>query len=147
MILDREQQFVQGLPRNIFHHDVRGARLRLLAHIEDGYDSWMRKAASSLRLPDEALAVLKLLLRRLAVQRDCFYRNHTVDLWVAGLVNHAHRAPAQFGQDFVTAKPFAPVIVHEFHRSARVCRTTFMHTSPSLPSERALPSVYSPLNG
>src|SRR5216684_6244990 len=129
MILEREQQLVEGLPRDIFHHDVRGARLRLLPHIEDGYDSRMRKAASSLGFAYKAFPILKLLLGRLAIQRDGFYRNHTVDLWVAGLVDDAHRPPAQFGQDLVTAKPFAPVIVHEFHRSAPCAHYLLAHIS------------------
>src|ERR1700675_2507871 len=117
------QQLVEGLPAHKFHYDVRSARLRLLAHIEDGYDSRMRQAASSFRLPKETFAIVKLLFRGLASQRNGLYRNDAVNLRVARFVDNTHGSPTQLGQDLVSPKTFALAIIHRCNlrfRSLRV---------------------------
>jgi hypothetical protein len=55
----------------------------------------MREAARGFRFPEETLAILQLLLRRLAGQRNGLYRDEAVDLRVASLVNNTHGSPTQ----------------------------------------------------
>src|SRR6202521_2781072 len=114
MVVPR-QKLVEGLPPNKFHYDIRSARLRFLAHIEDGYDSRMRQAARGFRFPKETLAVLKLLFRGLASQRNSLYRDDAIDLGIARFVDNAHRSPTQLGQDLVSPKTFALAIIHGCH--------------------------------
>src|SRR3982074_958899 len=111
MVVPR-QQLVEGLAPNKFHHDVRSARLWLLAHIEDGYDSRMRQAAGSFRLPKETLAILKLLFRGLPSQRNGLYRDDPVNLRVARFIDNTHRSPTQLGEDLVSPETFASAIIH-----------------------------------
>src|SRR6202521_6472097 len=114
MIVPR-QQLVEGLPPNKFHYDVGSARLWLLSHIEDGYDSRMRQAARSFRFPKETLAVLKLLFRGLASQRNGLYRDDAIDLGIARFVDNTHGSPTQLGEDLVSPKTFAFAIIHRCH--------------------------------
>src|ERR1039458_8147440 len=93
MVVPR-QQLVEGLPPNKLHYDVRSARLWFLAHIEDGYDSRMRDAARSFRFPEETLAILVFLFRRLASQRNGLYRDDAVDLGIARFVDDTHGSPS-----------------------------------------------------
>src|SRR5258708_37048577 len=109
------QQLVEGLPRNKFHYDVRSARLRFLAHIEDGYDSRMRQAARSFRFPKETLAILKLLFRGLASQRNGLYRDDAIDLGIARFVDNTHGSPTQRDEDLVSPKKFAFAIIPSCH--------------------------------
>src|ERR1035438_9952916 len=111
MVVPR-QQLVEGLPSHKFHYDVRSTRLRFLAHIEDGYDSWMRQAARRFRLPEETLAIFAFLFSTLAGQRNSLNRDDAVDLGIARLVDNAHGSPSQFGQDLVPPEAFALAIVH-----------------------------------
>src|SRR5580693_1039349 len=78
IVIAPEQDFVEGLPRNKFHDDVRSVRFRFLADIEDGYNSRVRQAARSFRLPEETLAIIEFLFRRLTGQRNSLYRDHTI---------------------------------------------------------------------
>src|ERR1700687_1354144 len=107
-----QQQLVEGLPAHKFHYDVRSARLRFLAHIEDGYDSWMRQAARSFRFPTETLAIVKLLSRGLASQRNGLYRDDAVNLRVARFIDNTHGSPTQLGEDLVSPETFALAIIH-----------------------------------
>src|SRR5882762_593622 len=109
------QQLVEGLPSNKFHDDVRSARLRFLAHIEDGYDSRMRQAARSFRFPKETLAIVTLLFRRLASQRNGLYRDHAINFGIARFVDDTHGSPTQLGEDLVSPKTFALAIIHRCH--------------------------------
>src|SRR3984893_12403391 len=111
MVVPR-QQLVEGLPPNKFHYDIRSARLRFLAHIEDGYDSRMRQAACSFRFPKETLAILEFLFRGLASQRNGLYRADAVNLRVARFIDNTHSSPTQLGEDLVSPKTFAPAIIH-----------------------------------
>src|ERR1035441_2647645 len=94
MVVPR-QQFVEGLPPNKFHYDIRSARLWFLAHIENGYDSRMRQAARSFRFPEEALTILAFLFRGLAGQRNCLYCHDAIDLGIARFVDNTHGAPSE----------------------------------------------------
>src|SRR5450755_1488867 len=106
------QPLVEGLSTHKFHHDVRGARLRFLADIEDGHDSGMRKASGGFRFPNETLAIVAFLFQRLAGQGNRLYRDDPVDLGIAGLVDNAHGSSSQFGEDLVSPETFAPAIIH-----------------------------------
>src|SRR5712672_179300 len=99
-----QQQPIERLSPNKFHYDVRSARLRFLAHIEDGYDSRMRQAARSLRFPKEALAIVEFLFRGLASQRNGLYRDDAIDLRIARLIDNTHGSPTQLGEDLVSPK-------------------------------------------
>src|SRR5260370_29481126 len=107
-----QQQPIEGLSANKFHYDVRSARLRFLAHIEDGYDSGMRQAARSFRFPNETLAIVKLLFRRLASQRNSLYRDKAVNLRVPRFIDNTHGSSTQLGKDLVSPKTFPPAIIH-----------------------------------
>jgi hypothetical protein len=99
----------------------------------------MRKPAGGFGFPDEAFAVLRFSLWRLAGQRDSLHSYHAINLGIAGPVDHAHRSPAKFGQDLVAAEALAaPVFVHEFYRQAPTRARTSTHTYSSRLSERAL---------
>src|SRR6202163_3953279 len=102
-----QQQLAEGRPRHKFHYDVRSARLRFLAHIEDGYDSRMRQTARSFRFPKETLAILKLLFRGVAIQRNGLYRDDPIGLGITRCVDNTHGSPTQFGEDLVSPKTFA----------------------------------------
>src|SRR5467141_1516380 len=109
------QQLVEGLPPHKFHYDVRSTRLRFLAHVEDGYDSRMREAARSFRFTKETLAILELLFRRLASQRNGLHRNDAINLGIARFVDDTHGSPTQLGEDLVSPKTFALAIIHRCH--------------------------------
>src|SRR3979411_1403319 len=111
----KRQQPVESLPPNKFHYDVRSARLRFLAHIEDGYDSRMRQAARSFRFPKETLTIVKLLFHGLASQRNGLYRAHAINLGIARFVDNTHGSTPQLGEDLVSPKTFAPAIIHRCH--------------------------------
>src|ERR1700687_3670907 len=134
------QQLVERLPPNKFHHDVWSARLWFLAHIEDGYDSRMRQAARSFRFPEETLAILAFLFRRLAGQRNGLYRDHSIDLGIARFVDNTPGSPSPLGQDLLSPKTFVPAIIHRCHlrlRSFRVAEFRFdLVSRPPLPSCR-----------
>ena len=75
----------------------------------------MRQAPCSFGLPDEALAILALLFRRLAGQGNGFHRDHAVDLRIARLVDNTHGSPSQLLKDLVSPKTFALGIIHSCH--------------------------------
>ena len=102
----------KGLTPHQLHYDVRNVRFRFLAHIEDGYDSRMRQAPCSLRFPEETLAILAFLMRRLAGHGNGFHCDHAVDLWIVRLVDNTHGSPSQLAQDLVSSKTFGAGIVH-----------------------------------
>src|ERR1700704_5332593 len=110
-----QQQPIERLSPNKFHYDVRSARLRFLAHVEDGYDSRMRQAARSFRFPEESLAILKLLFRGLASQRNGLYRDDAIDLRIACFVDNTHGSTPQLGEDLVSPKTLALAIIHRCH--------------------------------
>src|SRR5216684_5277282 len=99
-----QQQPIEGLSANKFHYDVRSARLRFLAHIEDRYDSMMRQAARGFRFPNETLAILAFLFRRLASQRNGLYRDDAIDLGIARFIDNTHGSSTQLGKDLVSPK-------------------------------------------
>src|SRR6202140_5661991 len=133
-----QQQLVEGRPRHNFHYHVRSARLRFLAHIEDGYDSRMRQAARSFRLPKETLAILKLPFRGLASQRNGLYRDDAIDLGIARFVDNTHGSPTQFGEDLVSPKTFAFAIIHR-------CRLRFQSPVAKRPSAKRTSAAIGPL--
>src|SRR5580658_4723282 len=106
------QQFVEGLPPNIFHHDIRSVGIRLLTHIEDSYDSRMRQPPRSFRFAKEPLAIFKLLFWGLTGQRNGLYRHNAINFGIARFVDDTHGSPSQLGQDLVAPKTFAPAIIH-----------------------------------
>src|SRR5712671_3078739 len=111
MVVPR-QQFVEGLPPNIFHYDVRGARRWFFAHIEDSYDSGMRQAARSFCFPNETLAIVKLFFGGLPSQRNSLYRDDAVNLRVARFIDNTHGSPAQLAEDLVSPETLALAIIH-----------------------------------
>src|ERR1700730_17766517 len=141
-----QQQLVEGRPRHKFHYDVRSAPLRFLAHIEDGYDSRMRQTARSFGFPKETLAILKLLFRGLASQRNGLYRDDTIDLGIARFVDNTHGSPTELGEDLVSPKTFAPAIIHRCHlrfQSSVVKRTPAKQTSAAIgPLHRPRPKKH-----
>src|ERR1019366_9322452 len=136
MVVPR-QQFVEGLPPNKFHYDIRSARLWFLAHIENGYDSRMRQAARSFRFPEEALTILAFLFRGLAGQPNCLYCHDAIDLRIARFVDTTQGAPSQLGQHLIAPKTFAAAIIHRCHLrfQSSEFRATFVSPTP-------LPSCY-----
>jgi len=72
----------------------------------------MRQAARSFRFPKETLAIIKLLFRGLASQRNGLYRDDAVNLRVARFIDNTHGSPTQFGEDLVSPETFAPAIIH-----------------------------------
>src|SRR5208337_5101960 len=133
MVVPR-QQLVERLARNKFHYDIRSARLRFLAHIEDGYDSRMRQAARSFRFPKETLAIVALFFRRLAGQRNSLYRDYAVDLGIARFVDNAHGSASQLGQDLVSPKTFAPAIIHRCYLRFQGFRVSAYRRQPAAAS-------------
>src|SRR6266446_2457178 len=133
-----QQQPIERLSPNKFHYDVRSARLRFLAHIEDGYDSRMRQTARSLRFPKETLAIFKLLFGGLASQRNGLYRDDAIDLGIARFVDDTHRSPTQLGEDLVSPKTFALAIIHRCHLRFQSFRVS--EFCPDLVSLTPLPS-------
>src|ERR1700719_89778 len=138
-----QKQLVEGRPRHKFHYDVRSARLRFLAHIEDGYDSRMRQTTRSFRFPKETLAILKLLFRGLASQRNGLYRDDPIDLGIARFVDNTHGSPTQLGENLVSPKTFAFAIIHRCHlrfQSPVIKRTSATRTSAAIgPVRRPTP--------
>jgi len=81
-----------------------------------------RRAARSFRFPEETLAILAFLFRRLAGQRNGLYRDHSIDLGIARFVDNTHGSPSQLGQDLVSPKTFVPAIIHKCHLRLRSFR-------------------------
>src|SRR5258708_36714021 len=133
-----QQEPIERLSPKQFHYDVRSARLRFLAHIEDGYNSRMRQTARSFRFPKETLAILEFLFRGLASQRNGLYRDDTIDLGIACFVDNTHRSPTQLGEDLVSPKTFAPAIIHRCHLRFQSFRVS--EFCPDLVSLTPLPS-------
>jgi hypothetical protein len=109
-----------------FHYNVRNTSLWFLPHIEDGYDSRMRQAARSLGFPQETLAILAFLLRRLADQGDGLHGYHAVDLRIARFIDNTHgsHVPSSARTWYRPKRSFAAIIhgcylrFPEFRRAA-----------------------------
>jgi hypothetical protein len=87
----------------VFHRDV-GQSL-VFARIVDRDDRRMVEAACHFGLAEEPRArLLQIVLLEFLRERDCFDRNHAVDLRIAAEIDGAHCALAQLALDFVAAE-------------------------------------------
>jgi hypothetical protein len=72
----------------------------------------MRQTASGFGLAEKTRAILLFLFGRLALQRNSFYRDQTVDPGVPALVDDAHGSATKFGQNFVPSETSFFAVVH-----------------------------------
>jgi len=111
----RGQGGFQRLAVQQLHGDV--GRARALAHVVDDDYRGVAEAPRRTRLAQEALAHLRVLLRR-EIRPQGLHRDVALDERVARLVDDAHRPATELGQDLV---PPQGVANHALRRRA-LCR-------------------------
>src|SRR6185369_8474761 len=98
----------------MLHHEERLVGFWVFPGIKNRNDSRMRKLSGRSGFLRKALSVFLFFGFFDPSQRNGFYSDNAIDIWILSAVHHSHRAASNLGFDMVPPKRFADGNCHRY---------------------------------